>query len=396
MSTNISIQNRIVLIDAIRGYALMGLFLIHMVEYYELYWYKPVPDPINTWMFNLFGGKAYAIFALLFGLSFYIILQRNADRGTDFRWRFVWRITLLFAMGYLHTLIYSGEILQLLAVAGLLLVPLWRAPSWLVLSLSAFFLLQCTAYIFIFAFDHSQFAHCQNALSEYRGKVFESYAYGNLVGVLRANAWMGNIGKWDFMLESGRVANILGLSILGLWLGRSGFFINVARYGRWYLPLLVISIVGAIVAKYCTGLFLAIPHPELVNGMWSNIIKTYFNLMLTFTSVLTFVVLYRSALLQRVLSLLAAPGRMTLSFYVGQSVFCVPLFYNFGLGLYAGIGQFWSLMLGLLLWVLQVAFANWWIKRFHYGPLEWCWRAATYLSAGIPFRRKVAIASTRQ
>ena len=117
-------QERIILIDSLRGYALMGLFLVHMVEYYELFWYSPTDNAINTWVFRIFGGKAYAMFAMLFGVSFYIILKRNADRGTDFRWRFVWRLTLLFMIGYLHSLVYSGDVLQVLAVSGLCLVAL--------------------------------------------------------------------------------------------------------------------------------------------------------------------------------------------------------------------------------------------------------------------------------
>ena len=75
-------NGRLVFVDALRGYALMGLFLIHMVEYFELYWLHPEPGPVNTLMFALFGGKAYAIFALLFGLSFYIILDRQAGAAS--------------------------------------------------------------------------------------------------------------------------------------------------------------------------------------------------------------------------------------------------------------------------------------------------------------------------
>ncbi|HMU66748.1 MAG TPA: heparan-alpha-glucosaminide N-acetyltransferase domain-containing protein, partial [Cellvibrionaceae bacterium] len=67
-------QSRIDVLDALRGYALMGLFLIHMVEYYEIYWLNPIPHPLNDALFMVFGGKAFAIFAFLFGVSFYILL----------------------------------------------------------------------------------------------------------------------------------------------------------------------------------------------------------------------------------------------------------------------------------------------------------------------------------
>jgi uncharacterized protein len=69
------IKPRITLFDVLRGYALMGLFLIHMVEYYEVYWRQPTPGWVNTGTFFMFGGKAYAMFALLFGVSFFIIMN---------------------------------------------------------------------------------------------------------------------------------------------------------------------------------------------------------------------------------------------------------------------------------------------------------------------------------
>src|SRR3569833_1092844 len=110
---------RIVLIDSLRGYALMGLFLIHMVEYFELYWDNPIPSRVNTAAFFLFGAKSYAMFALLFGVSFFIIMDRQAGKGVDFRLRFIWRLMVLLGIGLLHSLIYSGDILQILAITGL-------------------------------------------------------------------------------------------------------------------------------------------------------------------------------------------------------------------------------------------------------------------------------------
>lgn len=42
--------------------------------------------------FSLFAGKAYAIFALLFGLTFFLQNDRQKREGKDFGWRFLWRI----------------------------------------------------------------------------------------------------------------------------------------------------------------------------------------------------------------------------------------------------------------------------------------------------------------
>jgi len=386
---NNSKNDRIVLIDSLRGYALMGLFLVHMMEYFELYWFPPPQktELVTSVVFALFGGKAYAMFAMLFGVSFYIILKRNADRGNDFRLRFLWRVTLLLMIGYLHGLIYSGDVLQILAVAGLLLLPLWLAPSWLVLLLSALMLLQATSYAFVGWMGQSANAYVHPFYDQIQTAVYPSYANGSLLSVLSANASGGTMGKWSFMLESGRFATVVGMSLLGFSLARINFFTDFERHGKRYLPLLVVALLAVAGCYFSNHLFQSIPHPEKMDEAWMSILDMYFNTLLALVSVLTFMLLYQIRTIQNVLKLLAAPGRMTLSFYVAQSMVMVPFFYHFGGNAYRWIGQTWSLILGVVLWVLQVALAQWWVKHFNYGPLEWCWRAATYGSTNIPFKR---------
>ena len=73
--------------------------------------------------------------------------------------------------------------------------------------------------------------------------------------------------------------------------------------------------------------------------------------------------------------------------YIAQSVLFVPVFYGFGLNAHAWIGQWRALVLGVVCWVILVALAHVWMKRFHYGPLEWLWRSLTYWQVQ-PFRRE--------
>src|SRR5262249_48833940 len=77
-------------------------------------------------------GKFFTIFAFLFGLSFAIQLENAGRKGTAFAGRFAWRLTLLLAIGFVHGLFYSGDILLIYAVLGFLLIPLRRVPTrWL-------------------------------------------------------------------------------------------------------------------------------------------------------------------------------------------------------------------------------------------------------------------------
>jgi uncharacterized protein len=103
--------------------------------------------------------------------------------------------------------------------------------------------------------------------------------------------------------------------------------------------------------------------------------------------VLSFIAFYLKPLGQKVLNQLAPVGRMSLTIYVSQSLCGVPFFYGYGLHMYDKLSQAQALAIGVAFFTLQVLFAHWWLKRFHYGPLEWVWRAATYLTVKVPFKR---------
>ena len=125
---------RVLLVDSLRGFALMGLFLVHSIELFELYWQNPVDSKVHDIIFFLFAGKAYAIFAMLFGISFFIIMDKQAQKGVDFRLRFAWRLAILFAIGTLNSMVYSGEVLQVLAGYGFFLILAYRIPNkWLIM-----------------------------------------------------------------------------------------------------------------------------------------------------------------------------------------------------------------------------------------------------------------------
>ena len=82
--------------DALRGFAIVSILLLHNLEHFDYYYFPPnLPEWIKSldkiiWdsLFFLFSGKSYAIFALLFGLTFFIQSDHQAKKGKDFRGRF--------------------------------------------------------------------------------------------------------------------------------------------------------------------------------------------------------------------------------------------------------------------------------------------------------------------
>lgn len=383
-------DGRLEMVDALRGYALMGLFLVHMIEYFELYWLDPRPSAVHDWVFALFAGKAYALFALCFGFSFYIIMHRARERGVDFSARFVWRLVVLAAIGWLHGLVYRGDIIVVLAPLGLLLVPIDRIRDNRPLAMLAAlcFLLPFPLFRLVAGLEGAGWANQPPHF--WSDPALANYLRPRLVDTLATNVWAGQVTKWWFYIESGRVMHIFGLFLTGLILGRTGFFAAPGRFARLRWWALGIALVIGMALSFGSGAIVdAAGFSEsqgMPKGAFQDLLNAYRDVAWTAVSGLAVIALWQSRA-RPLLRPLVPAGRTTLTLYVGQSLVFVPVFYGFGLGL-AGMGQAQALTLGIAAFAVQLLLARWWMLHYRYGPLEWAWRALTYTTTQIPFRRR--------
>lgn len=378
---------RLAIVDALRGYALMGLFLVHTLEYFELYWSNPVSNPVTTAVFTVFMGKTFSLLALCFGFSFFVMMDGAARRGQPFAGRFAWRLTLLAVIGVLHGLVYRGDIIIVLALAGFVLIPFDKVRSnRVLLTVATFCFLQ--PYILLWIAAGSLGAPWALAKPHFfSDPAMAVYLAGDIGQVFRANLWDGQVNKWWFFIETGRCVQVLGLFLIGLVLGRIGFFADPGRFRRGRTIALVAVV---LFAALCHVLKTRTTGHDSGPAFWTNMLAGgWFDLSCMAASVLIFVQLWRIGG-ERVLSALVPVGRMTLSLYVGQSLVFIPLFYPLGLGLYERMTPALALSIGLVAVAAQLLLAAVWFKAFHYGPLEWLWRCGTRLSFDIPFRRKPA------
>ena len=130
MELSASKTPRIEVVDALRGFAVMAIILVHNLEHFifpvypteQPAWLAVLNDGVFNIIFSLFAGKAYAIFALLFGFTFYIQCHNQEKKGKDFGYRFLWRLVLLLGFATLNAAFFpAGDVLLLFAVVGLVL-----------------------------------------------------------------------------------------------------------------------------------------------------------------------------------------------------------------------------------------------------------------------------------
>ena len=145
-------NERIGVIDALRGFALLGVVLIHMQQHYSIFSMGPFnehtpilaqfDDEIRWLTNNVLMGRFINIFAFLFGMSFFIQMDRAEKKGQKFHLRFFWRMVLLFGIGLVGTCFYRGDILSLYAVYGVILLLLnFCKKSWVLTLLASLILL---------------------------------------------------------------------------------------------------------------------------------------------------------------------------------------------------------------------------------------------------------------
>jgi uncharacterized protein len=287
-------------------------------------------------------------------------------------------------------------VLQVLAGYGFFLVLAYRIPSkWLVGAGILFLLTPQLIYRYWAAMHNLPGANDKPYSWVLYEHAFEVWSNGTLSQVLQFNLTTGSLSKWFFFFDGSRGFQLFGLFLIGLVLGRMGFLAHPITFTRLRKNLFVAAILGAIaffsLQQYFNGPAKSMwPDGSIAKFYLDELVNGYFCLAFMTILVLSFIALYQRQIGQKILGVLAPAGRMSLTIYVSQSLCGVPFFYGYGLGMHDKISQVNALLVGVVFFTLQVIFAHWWLKRFHYGPLEWVWRSATYLTTDVPFKKREA------
>lgn len=379
---------RLQVVDALRGFAIVSIMLLHNIEHFDFY-FTPVGQPawlisINQliWdtLFFLFSGKSYAIFALLFGLTYFIQNNNQQNQGKDFRGRFAWRLVLLLLFGFINSAFYQGDILTFYALIGFFLIPFTRLSNRFILVSAIVLLLQPLEWFnLIYAINHPEIKVGNPVSWSYFGKMGEYVTKDSFWDTLKGNLTNGRIGVILWTWESGRVFQTLALFLLGFLAGRTKrFSSNPANrsFWRWVLFCSTLCFIPLYLIKNGLGTWIT---SKTVLAPLSTIEGSLTNFAFMLLLVSLFVLLFEHRTSQKVLSIFSPIGKMSLSNYIIQSILGSSIYYGFGLGLYQYTGATYCLFIGLGLAILQGFFSKWWMSRHKQGPLETIWHRLTWI-----------------
>lgn len=379
---------RVEVADVLRGLAVMGIILLHSIEHFNFYsfpdtagqsaWLTFTDKAVWDGLFFLLGGKAYAVFALLFGFSYFIQYDNQRMRGHDFRLRFCWRLILLFLIGNLNAMFFTAEVLVLYSLVGFILPLTCKMKDKWIFVLACILLIQpLPLYYTLRACFDPTFVTPALPTGDLWGATFEVQSHGTFWETVRVNLWEGQLASLAWAWDNGRVFQTAALFLLGFLAGKRGLFLkeNLKIWNKVLCGSLL-----AFFPLYGLGNMLPgfIDSPSIRTPLLLIISSLYkFAFMLLLVSAILFA--YYRTRLQRRLAQIVPYGRMSLTNYITQSIFGSLLFYNWGFGLHDDLGITASFLTGILLFILQFSFCRWWMAHHSHGPMEHLWKRATWL-----------------
>jgi uncharacterized protein len=392
---------RHITLDAMRGFAVMGILAMNIVGFSMPEWAYVTPkayagetlgDQI-AWIFSFvfIDGKMRGLFSLLFGASMMLIIERADAKGESAKKVHYSRMFWLALFGLAHYFfIWFGDILFLYAIVGCIafLFRNWepqRLIKWALIIFGLGFLLWGLQFggLQVLQFAANMPGADPETVKQYReimaapdfnmnvAKELAIYR-GGYAGILqhRLDDWSGPL-----MLVVQSIAETLPLMMIGMACKKNGFLTGEwdrADYARWAKRL----VPAGLVLTTLLAVWVASTGYDLITSLavfisWSAIPK----LMLTVGYAALLVMLVQRLEGSGFIARVAAAGQAAFTNYLGTSIVMTTIFYGYGLGLFGDISRpgLWMFVLGA--WVVMLLWSKPWLERFRYGPLEWLWRS---------------------
>jgi uncharacterized protein len=393
-ATGLKKSSRIDSVDALRGLALAGIMLLHNVEQFNYYhepdmeitWFKAFDPYVWSGLFFFFGGKAYAIFSMLFGFSFWVQFSRMQEKNYDMGGRFVWRMALLFGFGLIHSVYYSGDLLIFYSTFGLGLVLFRKVPDRFVLATSIILLLMpLNLWQLGHILTDSSYAPVINRSWKYWGELSSAQGGGTFLELMKADILSGLPANVIWTWESGRMFHIPGLFLLGMLAARRKVFTEMAS--RHWAVVLIAAVCAFIPLHILNGHMTSLVANEVLRTQIVGILNPYGDVFFMLGLVSAFILLWRAGVGERVFSVLIPYGRMSLTNYTSQALVGIFVYYECGFALHHYFGATLSLLTGAVLLTGQLVISHWWLRHYNQGPLEMLWRKLMWYGAPERIRR---------
>lgn len=404
------VTERIGSLDFLRGIAILGILFINIENFaypdsfnpWKYGFHTPMDRDVRFWVYFLTQGKFATMFTLLFGVGFYMFLERleRKQLGLEAMDIYARRLLWLFIIGVFHAyFIWSGDVLYHYAICGLLLFPFrsFSQKALIIGLLVLSFVLMSNSYqktslrkisyhnyLEVKGLIESKRTNLENKRVNYWDNFLQpkkpdldpvqapkdTYLAGLKETYSKANVHKGMLYYQGFLFPT------LMAMIMGIFLYRSGIFSDYSSWKHYWLITLFLLIVGLIL-NYYRYYHWTYGYFKPVLSAWKDIAFTFHKLILGVAYVLLLNGLYQKFLPYKN-GFIIAVGKTALSNYILQNILLGFIFYGYGLAMFNRYSRLELIPIVVFIWGFQLILSYLWLKRFNMGPLEWFWRKMTY------------------
>lgn len=393
----IGLHERSEWLDALRGFALLGILLANIMTFSGHTYLDPQTQAQLPWSgadhllsyleHVLVEAKFYSLFSFLFGLGFAVQLRRAEARGGDFTSVHRRRMAWLLGFGLSHALlIWFGDILVFYALMGCALL-LFRTLSDRALLTWALIFLTMPIWLYAGYLGFLQMTHAAPitppSLKGVRS-IFDGFASGGYTDMLASNAQVYAV-SWVRRIYRFQLLRIFGMFLLGAWAGRVG--LPLARDAlrpmlkRWLVLGLAIGLpmnLAVVAIGINAGNVMALASAK---ALLSVALDSFGIPLLSLAYAAAFGLYWCKDRGNG--NVFVASGRMALTHYLSQSVVCIAVFYGIGAGLFGRISVGMSLLFALAIYLSLSLLCRLWLKHYPQGPMEALWRRLSYGRAAL-------------
>ena len=374
-------NKRLEVIDALRGFSLLGIIIANMLYFQYSSTTKDMID-LNTWwdqgayyFTKIFvEGSFYPIFGFLFGYGLILFVQALENRNVSVKGP-LWRRAIgLVVLGAVHiALVWDGDILLMYGAALMFIILFFlkrRVKTWIIWAIS----LSLLAIPFLFV--KTIFVEL---LHEETAKAIEVLKNGSYLDIVK-----NRIGFPTDEFEL--IFWLIGLLIAFVFIPILGFF-AVGTFVLFGMAAAKVELLQNVelkkqLLKKCT---LLVPVGLLLKAsiLWDYkaalLMSGLGAYLLAIGYIALFILLFVNVQDSKLMNSFASVGRLSLSNYLLQSIICTTIFYGYGLGLFGKLGVALGVVLAAVIYAVQIFISSVYHKRFKLGPAEWVLRKFVYL-----------------
>ncbi|HLG38519.1 MAG TPA: DUF418 domain-containing protein [Chitinophagaceae bacterium] len=426
-------SERIVILDSLRGIAVLGILLMNIpgfgLPYPAIFDYSlNEQSSLNYFLWYVFGpgvfeGSQRAIFSMLFGASSIIFITRLEKRVTGllpaelFLRRQLW--LLIFGLFNAYVLLWFWDILYSYAICGIILFAFRRVrPKYLFIASGICLLLMTarenrdlykqksiiTKGEIVAAIDTTTTkltetqkeqleameglkARSQPEAKKKNAEKDKQAVQGSYAEIYESRSSRAEEGETAGMFHF-LIWDILLFMFLGMAFFKLGILQGEAK-NKIYAWM---AIAGLGIGLPLSWLFVTNDINHHFN--WYEIIKTkkfeFYELQRFIHSIGIFglvMLLYKSGWFKWLFKLMRPVGQMAFTNYLMQSLVCGIFFYGIGLGYFGKLQIYELYYVVIAVWIAEIIWSHVWLRYYRFGPLEWLWRSLTYWKKQ-PLRKK--------